>query len=84
MCVASKDKHMFQKWNLSILSDWTPLKLGKRHGKCKYGSSVDMDSRLYYDGKDFYILIPKRIPVKKNAGDGIVAFENHINMDKYD
>ena len=77
-CVSlPKTSICFKNGKVSIYSQrLTPLKLGKRHGKkCKYGSSVDMDSRLYYDGKDFYILIPKRIPVKKNAGDGIVALD---------
>jgi len=43
----------------------TPIKLGKRHGKkCKYSDTIEMDSRLHYDGVNFFLLIPKAVRVK--------------------
>ena len=74
----AKPSIKLNKGNVSVYSKYlTPLKLGKRHGKkCKYGSDIECDSRMIFDGKDFYILIPKKIKVKdKEEGYKVVALD---------
>tara|TARA_B100000497_G_C7668665_1_gene403314 strand:+ start:845 stop:1840 length:996 start_codon:yes stop_codon:yes gene_type:complete len=67
----------FKDGKVSIFSRYlSPIKLGKRFGKkCKYGSEVTMDSRIHYDGKDFYLFIPKKIDVKTCKGSGVIALD---------
>jgi putative transposase len=43
----------------------TPIRLGKRHKKKKYSDEVECDSRMIYDGQNFYLLIPKKVKVKE-------------------
>lgn len=41
------------------------MRIAKRHGKkYKIPSCIDMDSRLIFDGKDYWLLIPKKVNVK--------------------
>ena len=74
----AKPSIKFKGGKVSIYSRYLkPLKLGKRYGKkCKYSSVVECDSRMIFNGRDFYILIPKKIKVKeKEDKNKIVAFD---------
>jgi putative transposase len=42
------------------------VRLGKRHKKKpKYSDTVECDSRMIYDGRSFYLLLPKKVKVKE-------------------
>ena len=74
----AKPSIKFEGGKVSIYSRYLkPLKLGKRYGKkCKYSSVIECDSRMIFDGRYFYILIPKKIKVKeKENKNKIVALD---------
>ena len=51
------------------------IRLGKKKGR-KYKNVVEMDSRLTYDGHDFYLLLPRNIKVQeKTEKNKIVALD---------
>jgi len=56
----------FKDGKVSVFNRYlTPIRLGKRHNKKKYSDEVECDSKMIYDGQNFYLLIPKKVQVKE-------------------
>ena len=85
-CVAlPKSCIKFKDGKVSIYSTFVKekIKLGKRHGK-RYPkpTEVETDVKLMYDGRDFFLLIPRKINVKDKGEDEkkIVALDPGVRV----
>ena len=80
-----KSSIKFKDGKVSIYSTFVKekIKLGKRHGK-RYPkpTAVETDIKMIYNGKDFFLLIPRQIKVKNQNKDEkkIVALDPGVRV----